>query len=404
MRMRKRARKMVIPMNISIDIAYKSLNKLNEELCGDKVEILHTKDSHILILADGMGSGVKANILATLTSKILGTMFLNGASLEACVETIAKTLPICQERLVAYATFSILQVFDNGSAYLVEYDNPSCIFIRDGKLVPIPRHTREIEGKSINEYRFQVQEGDTFVLTSDGTIYAGVGKLLNLGWTWDNMSAYAVQAAHTTKSAARLAAVLSKACDDLYEGRPGDDTTVAVMRITRQRLVKLMTGPPKKPEDDEKAVRQLMDGDAYRIVSGGTSANIVSRILGKKITDVSEQTPAPDIPPIARIEGIDLTTEGVLTLSHAIDLLKRYANNEDDDAFYNDLDQKNGSAMIASVLIEDCTDLEIILGTAVNAAHQNPSLSFSLHARNQLAGQLKQLMEQMGKRVTVTYY
>lgn len=116
----------------SIDIAYKSLNKLHEELCGDKVEILRTRDSHILILADGMGSGVKANILATLTSKILGTMFLNGASLDDCVETIAKTLPICQERLVAYATFSILQVFDNGEAYLVEFDNPSCIFIRDG--------------------------------------------------------------------------------------------------------------------------------------------------------------------------------------------------------------------------------------------------------------------------------
>ena len=106
-------------MNINVDVAYKSLNKMHEELCGDKVEILRTKDSTILILADGMGSGVKANILATLTSKILGTMFLNGADLDSCVETVAKTLPICQERLVAYATFSILQVFDSGEAYLV---------------------------------------------------------------------------------------------------------------------------------------------------------------------------------------------------------------------------------------------------------------------------------------------
>ena len=113
-------------MNIHIDMAYKSLNKIHEELCGDKVEILHTKDSSILILADGMGSGVKANILATLTSKILGTMFLKGATLDNCVETIAKTLPVCQERKVAYATFSILQVFNDGEAYLAEYDNPSC--------------------------------------------------------------------------------------------------------------------------------------------------------------------------------------------------------------------------------------------------------------------------------------
>ncbi len=97
-------------MGITVDVAYKSLNKFTEILCGDKVEILHTEDSHIMILADGMGSGVKANILSTLTSKILGTMFLNGATLEECVDTISETLPICQVRQVAYSTFSILQV------------------------------------------------------------------------------------------------------------------------------------------------------------------------------------------------------------------------------------------------------------------------------------------------------
>ena len=114
-------------MAITVDVAYKSLNKFTEVLCGDKVELLKTDDSNIMILADGMGSGVKANILATLTSKILGTMFLNGATLEECVETIVETLPICKVRQVAYSTFSILQVFHSGAAYLVEFDNPSCI-------------------------------------------------------------------------------------------------------------------------------------------------------------------------------------------------------------------------------------------------------------------------------------
>ena len=131
-------------MGIQVDVAYKSLNKFSEVLCGDKVEILKTEDSDILILADGMGSGVKANILSTLTSKILGTMFLNGAALEECVETIVETLPICQERQVAYSTFSILQVSHDGAAYLVEFDNPGCIFIRDGELMEIPRNLREV--------------------------------------------------------------------------------------------------------------------------------------------------------------------------------------------------------------------------------------------------------------------
>ena len=393
-------------MNIHIDMAYKSLNKIHEELCGDKVEILHTKDSSILILADGMGSGVKANILATLTSKILGTMFLKGATLDNCVETIAKTLPVCQERKVAYATFSILQVFNDGEAYLAEYDNPSCIFIRDGKLVPIPQNIREIAGKKINEGRFHVKEGDALALICDGTIYAGPGELFNLKWTWDSMADYTLKAARTSSSAARLATMMVDACNDLYGGRPGDDTTAAVMRISSKKLVRLMTGPPLSPEDDARAVRQFMEGDAYRIVSGGTSAEIVARTLGKEITTETDTASLdPEIPPISHIDGIDLTTEGVLTLSHTLKILERYINDDDlDEVFFEELDAENGGAMIARVLIEDCTDLEIILGTAVNAAHMNPSLAFRLHARNQLIEYLKELMEKMDKDVTIYTY
>ena len=184
-------------MSVSIDVAWRSLNKHQEELCGDKVEVLKTDESDIVILADGMGSGVKANILATLTSKILGTMLHEGADLESCVETIAKTLPICKVRKVAYATFSILQIFYSGEAYLVEFDNPSCVFIRDGKLVRYPYEVREIGGKKIHEYRFQVKKNDCFVLMSDGVIYAGAGSILNLqGWTWDAMAEYTLHIFH----------------------------------------------------------------------------------------------------------------------------------------------------------------------------------------------------------------
>ncbi len=154
-------------MSFGTDIAWKSLNKHGEELCGDMVKIVRTKDSDIVILADGMGSGVKANILATLTSQILATMLLKGASIASCVETIAKTLPICQERNVAYATFSILQIYRDGQAYLVEYDNPSCVFIRDRKIVAYEAEEQIIDGKKIKEYRFQAKENDCFVLMSD---------------------------------------------------------------------------------------------------------------------------------------------------------------------------------------------------------------------------------------------
>ena len=393
-------------MAITVDVAYKSLNKFNEVLCGDKVELLKTEDSNIMILADGMGSGVKANILATLTSKILGTMFLNGATLEECVETIVETLPICRVRQVAYSTFSILQVFHSGEAYLVEFDNPSCIFIRNGQLVPIPRNIREVQGKKINEYRFRVQRGDALILMSDGTVHAGVGQLLNFGWLWEDIAKYAVKQYALTISAMRLAAAIFQACGELYQYRPGDDTTVACMRIINAKPVHLMTGPAQDPSMDEEMVKGFMSGDdsTKRIVCGGTSATIVSRVLKKKL-DVSMNYVDPDIPPIAYMDGIELVTEGVLTLNRVVQLLRRYAKNETvSEDFFLELDKQNGASMVAKMLIEDCTELHLYVGKAINSAYQNPGLPFDLGIRQNLVEQLKTVVEDMGKQVTVTYY
>lgn len=388
-------------MEITVDVAYKSLNKFSEVLCGDKVEMLQTEDSNILILADGMGSGVKANILATLTSKILGTMFLNGATLEECVETIVQTLPICQVRQVAYATFSILQVFHSGDAYLVEFDNPSCIFIRNGKLIPIPENIREVEGKKINEYRFKVQKGDALILMSDGTVHAGVGQLLNFGWLWEDIAAYAVKQYGLTVSAVRLASAICQACDELYQYRPGDDTTVACMRIINAKPVHLMTGPARDPAQDEAMVADFMSGDESTryVVCGGTSATIVSRVLNRPL-DVSMDYVDPDIPPIAYMKGMDLVTEGVLTLNRVIQLLRRYSKKEAvTEEFFLELDKPNGASMVAKMLIEDCTELHLYVGKAMNSAYQNPGLPFDLGIRQNLVEQLKHVTEEMGKKL-----
>ena len=393
-------------MEIKVDMAYKSLNKNEEELCGDKVEILHTDNSHILILADGMGSGVKANILATMTSKILGTMFLRGIPLEECVETIAETLPVCRVRQMAYATFSILQVYDDGTAYLVEFDNPGCIFIRDGEIMKIPEQFRMIDNRRINEYHFKVKLGDAFVLISDGAINAGVGELLNFGWNWDSVAKYAQREYKKTISAMHLAAAISQACDDLYQYRPGDDTTVAVLRIGEKKLVNLMTGPAQCQEDDEGMVTDFMaDENAVKVVCGGTSANIVARMLEKEINVAFTGEIDPNIPPTASIEGIDLVTEGVVTMNRVLKLLEQYTRDDEiDEAFFIELDKPNGASMLAKLLIEQCTDLHLFVGKAVNAAYQNTELPFQLGVRQKLVDQIEDVLKRLGKGVSVRYY
>lgn len=392
-------------MSISLDVSWKSLNKKNEELCGDKVEVLKNDNSNIIILSDGMGSGVKANILATLTSKILGTMLVNGATIEECVTTIAKTLPVCKTRNVAYSTFSILQIFNDGSAYLVEYDNPGCIFVRDNQLVELPFGVREIEGKIIREYRFQVKKEDFFVLVSDGVVHAGVGQTYSFGWTRNRAAQFVrdMCCANERMSGPRLCALVSQQCNDLYNQTPGDDTTVAVAKIIEQKTVNIFTGPPCSYDDDEILMNDFMSEEGAKVVSGGTSANIAARHLGKRIV-ASLTYNDPDIPPTAMIEGLDLVTEGVLTLNRAANMLNEYNEGANDEAFFGALDADNGAARIAKLLIEDCTHLNMFVGQAMNAAHQAAGLPFDLSIRMRLVDKIIAECKKMGKTVVVKYY
>jgi len=390
-------------MGVSIDVSWRSLNKHGEELCGDKVEVLKSDNADVVILADGMGSGVKANILATLTSKILRTMFKEGASIELAVETIAKTLPICKVRGVAYATFSILQITHDGKGYLVEFDNPSCVFIRDGEIVDYPYKERVIEDKTIREYRFDVEVGDSFVLMSDGVIWAGTSEIMNYGWTWKDMSEYTLRCTQETRSASRLAAILSDACNELYGERPGDDTTLAVTRVVEQKVVNIFTGPPQKKEDDERAIREFMNSEGKKVVCGGTSANIAARVLKKKIvTNVNYNDLS--MPPMASIEGLDLVTEGVITLGKMLKLLRKYEQDDFDVDFFDELDAENGASKIAKLIIEECTDIHLFVGTAMNVAHQNSNLPFELSIRMNLVKQIQDVAKKLGKTVKVKYY
>ena len=390
-------------MNISLEVSYKSLCKHGEELCGDKLEHIKTGDSDIIILSDGMGSGVKANILATLTSKILGTMLRQGAKLEDCVDTIAKTLPVCSVRKVAYSTFSILQIFNSGRAYLVEYDNPGCVFIRNKKMINIPYTVKKIEDKTIREFRFDVALGACFVLFSDGVVHAGVGNMLTFGWGRQGAAEYIRRACQEEMSAPRLVSMLCRTCGDLYMGSPGDDTTICAARIVKRKNVNIFTGPPTSYDDDAVLMRDFMTTPGEKIVCGGTSANIAARILNKKIVASINYTD-PEIPPTASLEGIDLVTEGVFTLNRCADMLERYNRGDMSEKFFDSLDADNGAAQLAKILVEDCTHLNMFVGRAMNAAHQNVGLPFDLSVRMRLVDKIKTECEKMGKAVTVKYY
>ena len=390
-------------MKMHVDTAYRSLFKYGEELCGDNVRITRTEDSVFAVLADGLGSGVKANILSTLTSTIISTMLTEGAAMEQAVETIVSTLPICSVRKLAYSTFSVLQIKDTGEAYLAEFDNPACIFIRNGELMELEMTDKEYAGKTVYESRFTVFPGDVLALISDGVVYAGVGSILNFGWTWESVAEWLRKESLKEKSAPRLAAALSQAVKELYMDKPGDDSTVMVARISPRQVVNMFAGPPKNKDDDPKMVRDFMTSSGKKLICGGSSANIVARVLNRSI-ETSLDYVDPLIPPIATIQGIDLVTEGVLTLSRTVEILQEYLDHETDSFYFKKLDEKNGAAMLAKILLEECTTLNLFIGTAINPAYQNPGLPSDLSIKLKLIDKLCGLMERLGKRVTKKYY
>ena len=389
--------------NLWTETGYVSLNKTGEQLCGDRVEVTGGgEDNHTtLVLADGLGSGVKANILSTLTSKILCTMISGGMPIESCVETIAETLPVCSVRKVAYSTFSIISVTDNEIAELIQFDNPEIIVLRGGVRYDYPMTTRQIAGKTIHESRFPVEENDVFIAMSDGATYAGVGHALNHGWQRENIIDFAEANYLPGNSAKYIAGNIVDECNRLYEGEPGDDTTVAVVRIRARHPVNLMIGPPSTKDQDIKMMNLFFAKQGEKIICGGTTATIASRYLHRELKPTLDY-PDPEIPPISQLDGVDLVTEGVVTISRVLKYAEDFLNGTDLSASWST--RRDGASLIARELFEKATDINFFVGRAINPAHQNPDLPITFGIKIQLIENLAKCLEKMGKQIKVSYF
>jgi len=358
-------------MGFFLDTAYRSLKKHGEELCGDQVAMERVGDRLIIVMSDGLGSGVKANILATLTARIAVTMLKEGASLEETVDTIARTLPVCSVRNLAYSTFTVIEAFEDGRIHTVEFDNPAYILTRKTES-DIPEKTMSsIAGKSIWESYFKMDDGDFLTVVSDGVLYASQGMILDQGWGWEDVRDFLKDSARAEKSASALALQLSVFCNVLYDLKPGDDATVLTLAVRKKEGLTVFTGPPLRLEDDKRLAEAFMKSSGKVAVSGGSTAAIIARETGREIEaeicDTSEL-----VPPTSRLEGADLVTEGALTLARTAELLEEFLAPTDDDIFLK-LRKRNGAARLARMII-DSTDLTIWLGSAVNLANSDTHL------------------------------
>lgn len=381
------------------DVGYVSLNKFGEQLCGDHVEIVDGGDgSLVVVLADGLGSGVKASILSTLTAKIISTMMANGLSLADCVDTIAATLPVCSERQVAYSTFTILR-FEGEQAQIIQFDNPHVILLRDGHPYAYPQDMVEIDGKKIYQAAIDLRENDTFVAFSDGALHASVGPVLDLTWDRWAIGQFLETMYDPHATAKTVSSLLAGECKRLYGERPGDDTTVCTVRLRRRQTVSLMLGPSRDPDDEEAMLTAFFAEPGKHIVSGGTTSALAARHLGRELDTTLPAYVDPEIPPTARLEGVDLVTEGVVTLSRVVEYAVDYL--EDNTRYSQWGYKKDGASLAARMLFEEATDVNLYIGRAVNPAHQSAGMPIGFDRKMQIADQLADCLRRMGKQVSM---
>lgn len=380
------------------DIGFASLNHHGEELCGDQVKIARTSKRSIVVVADGLGSGVKACILARLTAEIILNMVKAGATTAEVMDTVIGTLPVDKEHQVAYAAFTLLElIHSDGSFRVISFDSPAPLLLVGGRPASLERHGRSVRGRTLLFSKGRLRTGDVLGLLTDGVPHAGVGEFHNLRWNRESIGRYLEQTVKFHASGAERAAqrVIRKT-KDLYGGKPGDDATFLAVVPRAARSLMVLTGPAVDRDFDEEYTARLMNFPGRKVVCGGTTSDIVGAHLGVLVQG-EPGSGREGIPPIGRLPGIDLVTEGIMTFAATLRLL-----DESQGVLERVPGDRNGAALLTRELLQ-ADSMSFLVGEQMNPYFQNPLLPRGVSIRRNLVIQLIDKLKGYRKEVTVEW-
>lgn len=389
---------------IFVEIDHYSLPKYNQSICGD---VFYSKKSDsdrriVSVLADGLGSGIKANLLATLTSTMAAKFILDFKDPKVAAETIIKTLPVCKERKISYSSFAIVDVDSTGLCRAIEYENPEIFVIREGKEITInkkriPIKSRYRKNSFLNYSEFYCELGDRIVFFTDGITQAGIGsKQYPLGWGKDNAVQYMLKIIeeNSSISARELSRKITQKANALNQYIPKDDTTCAVVYYRLPRKLLVLTGPPLSKDKDKEFAALATNFQGRKVICGGTTAKIIARELDRNLR-VNLKDVFEDVAPISEMNGIDLITEGAITLSKALDCLNG-------EYFEN---RKNHPVKLLTNILLESDIIEFAVGSKINEAHQEPNMPIELGFRRLLIKKIaRALAEKYLKKVSIKYF
>lgn len=385
---------------IPVGFGIVSLNKKKEKICGDYYTIITDPDSDstVMVLSDGLGSGVKANILATLTAEMLSIMIARKVNIRTAVKAVADTLPVCSVRNLAYATFTVM-VAEENEICLLQYDNPDVILLRNGKNVEYYRDILMFGEKEIHQSYFQFREGDMLIFMSDGVTNAGMGKTTYAGWGREEVVGFCEQHYRDGMSAQEMSSAIADAGLALNLDETDDDLTVLTVVAMKKNIVNIMVGPPADREDDRSYFETFFQKEGMRVVCGGTTAKLVADYLQTEVTGLPDSG-TEEVPAMSEIKGIDLVTEGLLTLEKLMDY---YEDFQEDRTYFNQIiKKKDGAAELFQVLFAEATEINFFFGNALNDNYT--SLHIDREKKKKMALELIDHLKAEGKKVKICFW
>lgn len=377
------------PDSLFVEVEVAQICKHGQTVCGDTFisHRIQGENRITSVLSDGLGSGIKANILSSMTATMALKFVESNMDFTHSAEVMMDTLPVCQIRHISYATFTVVDTILHGWTRIIEMDSPASIVVRDEEILKLPY--REItspkwESRKILQTEVLNLPEDRIVIMSDGVTQSAIGSnRYPLGWGDEGCQHFVRERIKREPhiSAKDLASSVLREAMRIEDGvKPGDDTTCAVMYFRKPRKLILLTGPPFSRENDSSYASMIRDFDGKKVVCGGTSADIVGRELGIPL-HTSFNRANRSLPPQSFMKGIDLITEGILTLTETLKHLET-----------GEMADMNDPASTLARLLLDNDVIEMVIGTKINEAHQDPNMPVELEIRRNIAKKISAVL------------
>jgi hypothetical protein len=378
--------------NLYIDIKLVQSSKYPQGPCGDLVTSERTSTATTIICCDGIGSGIKANIAATLCASRLNELLRSGFTLREAFNAAVKTMNQWRSPEKPFTAFCICRILNDGTATILSYEFPPAILLASGCASVIPQQIHSQDICISTESTCILEPGDAILLMSDGITQAGMGTTLTKGWETEGVLNFANAEMRKGTSPDDIANLIHNQARNFWAKSKGDDCTVAVAKCRQGNFVNIMTGPPSHAANDAKIVQEFINSPGTHIVCGATTASITAKYLGKKVT-ISEDS-SLIAPPKYSIDGIDLVTEGAVTLNHVYNIWDEEPESFEEQSGVTDLWHHLQKA--------DC--IRIIMGCAFNVASDNIAFrQTGILTRPKIIPLLANKLRSEGKLVLVRY-